>query len=92
MVLNAFQMVRPRGAPSNLPPPTPSNGCPRAVQQLTLDGRLIKTWRSGWSAATELWPHAVRSGAAAISKCANHGANTALGFKWRFAEVHPNGQ
>lgn len=86
MHLNAFQLVRPRGSSTDTPPPVPSHGYPRAVDQLTLDGHLIKTWPSGWSAATELWPRAVRSGAAAISKCANRAQVSALGFKWRFSE------
>lgn len=85
MHLNAFQLVRPRGASSAPPPPAPSHGFPRPVEQLTLDGRLIKTWPSGFSAARELG--AGRGGAASISKCANHAAPQALGFKWRFVEV-----
>lgn len=84
--LNAFQLVRPRGPDAPAAIPLNPNGLGRSVDQLTLDGSLIKTWPTLMTAARSISPKAPRSYLGGISNCVRGVSLTAHGFKWRYAE------
>jgi len=81
--MNAFEMVRPRGPDSSATPLRP-HGEGRAVDQLTLDGKVVKTWPSLMDAARAISPKSPRSYLGGISNCVRGVSKTAHGFKWRY--------
>jgi hypothetical protein len=86
MVLNAFQLVRPRGSTSDTSPEPINSSGRRPVDQLTLEGDFIRTWPSGKEAARALGSKFSGS----ISSCASGRFPTALGFKWRYSKGGAN--
>ena len=85
---NAFQMLKPRSADTGAVP-LPTNGTSRPVDQLTLDGVLIRSWPSGMAAARELSQGSgstARAYVSRISNCVRSVRPSFLGCLWRYAD------
>lgn len=91
-VINAFQLVRPRGTDTGVIA-VPQIACKKPVDQLDLEGNFIRSWPAGIDAARALAKESKGRAKAffgGISSCARGVRVSAFGFKWRYAEVRPN--